>query len=242
MFFKKFQTINYIRLLLDDRPELADYLAYLVPPCNTRVSKSSCVHLEDAGNDLECDRCQKYFCLYKNYIPNLRMLFLFSLFLQIAFRKNVSGENVRRSSQLAHALPLFSKLNQLTIFDLNRLSMATFMFRHHKNCLPNIFTDYFCKNSSIHNYETRRADKLHISYARTDVMKFQIRIYQWRIQGATGGHGSPKRLTKVFFTHWVYQLWIIWWMFSPKQLESVFKQPKSFCFWGTKSPRPPTHF
>ena len=51
--------------------------------------------------------------------------------------------------------------------------MATFMFRHHKNCLPNIFIDYFCKNSAIHNYETRCADKLHISYARTDVMKFQ---------------------------------------------------------------------
>ena len=55
--------------------------------------------------------------------------------------------------------------------------MATFMFRHHKNCLPNIFTDYFCKNSALHNYETRCADKLHISYARTDVMTFQIRVY-----------------------------------------------------------------
>ena len=84
---------------------------------------------------------------------------------------------ISHSPYNTHALPLFSKLNQLTIFDLNKRSMATFMFRHHKNCLPNIFTDYFCKNSAIHNYETRRADKLHSSYARTDVMKFQIRVY-----------------------------------------------------------------
>ena len=48
---------------------------------------------------------------------------------------------------------------------------------HHKKCLPNIFADYFCKNSAIHSYETRCADKLHISYARTDVMNFQIGLY-----------------------------------------------------------------
>ena len=58
---------------------------------------------------------------------------------------------ITHSPYNTHALPLFSKLNQLTIFDLNKLSMATFMFRHHKNCLLNIFTDYFCENSTIHN-------------------------------------------------------------------------------------------
>ena len=84
---------------------------------------------------------------------------------------------INNSPYNTHAVPLFSKLNQLTIFDLNKLSIAAFMFQHYKNCLPNIFAHYFCTNSTIHNHDTRNAIKLHISYARTDLMKFQIRIF-----------------------------------------------------------------
>ena len=84
---------------------------------------------------------------------------------------------INNSPYNTHALPLFSKLNQLTIFDLNKLSIATFMFRQYKNCLPNIFVHYFCTNSTIHSHDTRNAIKLHISYARTDLMKFQIKVF-----------------------------------------------------------------
>ena len=76
----------------------------------------------------------------------------------------------------AHSLPLFSKLNQLTIFDLNKLLIATFMFRHYSNCLPSIFSNYFCQNTTIHSHFTRNSNRLHISYARTDIMKLQLRI------------------------------------------------------------------
>ena len=64
---------------------------------------------------------------------------------------------INNSPYNTHALPLFSKLNQLTIFDLNKLSIATLMFRHYKNCLPNIFAHYFCTNSTIHSHDTRNA-------------------------------------------------------------------------------------
>ena len=84
---------------------------------------------------------------------------------------------INNSPYNSHALPLFSKLNQLTIFDLNKLLTATFMFRHYKNCLPNIFAHYFCTNSTIHSHDTCNAIKLHISYVRTDLMKFQIRVF-----------------------------------------------------------------
>ena len=83
---------------------------------------------------------------------------------------------ITNSPYNAHALPLFSKLNQLTIYDLNKLSVVTFMYRYHNQCLPDIFSNYFCTNSSIHSHFTRNSNKLHISYARTDVMGFQIRI------------------------------------------------------------------
>ena len=83
---------------------------------------------------------------------------------------------ITNSHYNAHALPLFSKLNQLTIFDLNKLLIATFMFRHHKNCLPGIFKNYFYSNYTIHDYFTRISTNLHIVYARTDVMRLLLRI------------------------------------------------------------------
>ena len=76
----------------------------------------------------------------------------------------------------AHALPLFAQLNQLTIYDLNKLALATFMFRSHTNSLPPIFSDYFVVNSAVHCHYTRSSVKLHISFARTSIMKRQIRV------------------------------------------------------------------
>ena len=61
--------------------------------------------------------------------------------------------------------------------------------------------------------------------------------------GPQGAIAPPKRLTKYFLHLDQYYRLIIWWMFSPKQLESVFKQPKSFCFWGvSQTPYPVSVF
>jgi hypothetical protein len=84
---------------------------------------------------------------------------------------------ITTSAHNAHTIPLFSKLNRLTLVDMNKLLIATFMFRSHTKSLPNIFSGYFCSNASIHGHFTRNSSKLHISHARTDVRRFQIRIY-----------------------------------------------------------------
>ena len=76
----------------------------------------------------------------------------------------------------AHALPLFAQLNQLTIYDLNKLALASFMFRYHANSFPPIFSGYFSVNSAVHCHYTRNLVKLHISFARTNIMKRQIRV------------------------------------------------------------------
>ena len=88
---------------------------------------------------------------------------------------------ITASSFKEHALPLFAKLNQLTISDLNALSVATFMYRFHRNCLPSVFSGYFVPNYTVHDHSTRSASKLHIPFARTNIMKRQVRIYGPRL-------------------------------------------------------------
>ena len=76
-----------------------------------------------------------------------------------------------------HALPLFKDLNQLTIYDINELAVATFMYRYHTNSLPKVFPGYFVATSTIHSYNTRSSAKLHILYAHTDIMLNQLRVH-----------------------------------------------------------------
>ena len=84
---------------------------------------------------------------------------------------------ITASSFKEHALPLFAKLNQLTISDSNALSVATFVYRFHRNCLPSVFSGYFVPNYTVHDHSTRSASKLHIPFARTSIMKRQVRVY-----------------------------------------------------------------
>ena len=118
---------------------------------------------------------------------------------------------ITNSAYTAHSKPLFFKLNQLTIFDINKLLIATFMFRYHTKCLPDIFSNYFCTNSSIHEHFTRGSNRLHISYARTDIMKSQIRICGptlWNsidpamVDNCTSWRGFKCRFKKILLTEY----------------------------------------
>ena len=118
---------------------------------------------------------------------------------------------ITNSSYIAHSKPLFFKLNQLTIFDINKLLIATFMFRYHTNCLPDVFSGYFCTNSSIHEHFTRTSKRLHISYARTNIMKSQIRICGptlWNsidpalVDSCTSWRGFKCRYKKILLTQY----------------------------------------
>ena len=87
-------------------------------------------------------------------------------------------QRITNSSYQSHSRPLFSLAKQLTISDLNKLLIATFMYRHYRIVYPVCFRDIFVwtMNSTLHGYSTRGSDKLHISYARTVVMRSQLRI------------------------------------------------------------------
>ena len=83
---------------------------------------------------------------------------------------------INNGSKYDHTLPLFAKSKQLKLVDLNKLSIATFMYRACFNQLPHKFSSYFCTNSNIHSHFTRQSSKLHVHYARTDVMKSQLKV------------------------------------------------------------------
>ena len=57
----------------------------------------------------------------------------------------------------SHTKPLFSKHNVLNINDTFKLNLGIFMYKHHTNQLPQIFSTYFTKHAQTHNYPTRNA-------------------------------------------------------------------------------------
>ena len=70
---------------------------------------------------------------------------------------------VTNSHYRSHAAPLFSKHNVLNVNDTFRLNLGIFMYKHHTNQLPNIFSQYFVKHSQNHNYPTRNAQDYSIN-------------------------------------------------------------------------------
>ena len=79
-----------------------------------------------------------------------------------------------------HTLPLFYffKVNNLQLLTYKILNIAVFVYgaRHCK--LPALFQNFFVLNSKVHEHLTRRCGNLHIQYARTDLYKSQLQIYE----------------------------------------------------------------
>ena len=58
---------------------------------------------------------------------------------------------------------LFSEFNILNVHDTFKLNFGIFMYRHHSNQLPPIFSTYFTKHVQTHNYPTRNAQDYSIN-------------------------------------------------------------------------------
>ena len=71
------------------------------------------------------------------------------------------------SKYLQETRPLFLSLQILNIYELNTNLKALFMHSYFSGHLPNIVTNYFSKNSSIHKHNTRSANILYMDYRRT---------------------------------------------------------------------------
>ena len=68
-------------------------------------------------------------------------------------------------------IELYKSFNILPIFLLHDLKLLEIIFKYyyHKNVLPTVFHDYFVVNESIHNYNTRSAQNLHIASVNSNV-------------------------------------------------------------------------
>ena len=69
---------------------------------------------------------------------------------------------------------LFIKLNLLSIYDINKYQIATFMYLFSHNSLPSFYNDLFVKNRFINNYITRQSDKFYLPNFRYNFSRTTI--------------------------------------------------------------------
>jgi hypothetical protein len=82
----------------------------------------------------------------------------------------------------AHAHPLFVKYRLLTVYQINKLQVGCFMYMAMQSMIPLSFTNMYTLNSSIHSYNTRGSNDIHVMRYRTNLIKHSIRIqgiYVW---------------------------------------------------------------
>ena len=77
----------------------------------------------------------------------------------------------------SHTGPLFSKFNVLNVHDTFKLNLGIFMYKHHSNQLPQIFSTYFTKHVQTHNYQTRNAQDYSINKTKKMFSDCAIRNY-----------------------------------------------------------------
>ena len=78
-------------------------------------------------------------------------------------------------SYLEHTDSIFEYLGILNLNKLNDYLTSLFMFRyHHLNNLPEVFTNYYVRNSQVHKHNTRNSSKLQKSYQRTNYIKHSL--------------------------------------------------------------------
>ena len=63
---------------------------------------------------------------------------------------------VAGDKKLDHTLPLFHSLNLLQINEIYVYCVQLFMYKYHHDCLPNVFYDFYVRNNSVHDHQTRQ--------------------------------------------------------------------------------------
>ncbi len=69
--------------------------------------------------------------------------------------------NITKSDFKAHSNPLFKELGLLTVRDIYKVSVSTFMLKHQMNLLPPVFNSYFIMNKNLHGLNTRNMNNYH---------------------------------------------------------------------------------
>ena len=80
------------------------------------------------------------------------------------------------SSRLAHTDPIFHDLKIMKLKELYVYSVQLFMYKYHHDALPMIFSNFYVRNSIIHEHNTRQLDWLHTPLIRLQQTSKTIRV------------------------------------------------------------------
>ena len=89
--------------------------------------------------------------------------------------ENIAISMISRNLHRKQGLYSFFFLNLLTIYELNSYLLALFMYSYFRGQLPPSFSDYLSQNNTIHSYNAKSANKVHIKYERTNYRRFSVR-------------------------------------------------------------------
>ena len=82
------------------------------------------------------------------------------------------------SNYTEHSKPLFIQLSILSVYNENKLQLLSHVYRVVNNLIPNAYSrQYYASNSSIHNYNTRIKNNLHLPLCHTSSKQKTI-VYQ----------------------------------------------------------------
>ena len=76
----------------------------------------------------------------------------------------------------SHTDPIFRKLRLLKLCQIYLYSVQLFMFKYHHQTLPDIFNDFFIRNSSFHDYNTRSQNLLRLHKPQSAKSERIIRV------------------------------------------------------------------
>ena len=77
----------------------------------------------------------------------------------------------------ANTAPLFKELNILTLPELHVYFVQLFVFKYNDNSLPEIFREFYNRNSSIHSHYTRQANQLHPPNSKYTLTHKAVRFF-----------------------------------------------------------------
>ena len=76
----------------------------------------------------------------------------------------------------AHTAPMFLYLKLLNIKEIYIYCVQLFMYKYHHRILPSVFSDLYVRNNSVHEYETRQQNLLHVPLIFTKPLSKSVRI------------------------------------------------------------------
>ena len=97
---------------------------------------------------------------------------------------NIRHENVYsnvKSSTFAHTQPLFSTLQIMNIYQINKYMSCILMFKHNKAMLPTLFNDVFVLSPMTHIYCTRQKFAYKIPFCRTKCRQLSLAYVEPKI-------------------------------------------------------------